>query len=271
PRRGASRAVAGQAACLFAAQVKRWLGSLLQPRGEAGARMTAVRRWTGRETTALRTALRRSLRDFAEHLGVSARTVSKWEAGGVNVCPRPEMQAALDTALSRGGADVRARFALLLQEHDTGDHGTPTRPGGPLAEVSESGAFSGVVAEVERDDMSPLTRRLLMIHSLVAGAGPRVSMEELSWVAAALGRAASPHYTDSPGLGRPASAWAAPVYEAVLDPLAAIACATPMETNGRPDDIGRLRQLVVTATKASLSADHRELARALPALIGQAE
>jgi transcriptional regulator with XRE-family HTH domain len=80
--------------------------------------MTTVRRWTGREATALRTALRQSLRDFAEYLGVGARTVSKWEAGGVKVCPRPEMQAALDTALSRAGAEVEARFMLLLREPD---------------------------------------------------------------------------------------------------------------------------------------------------------
>src|SRR5262249_22603123 len=108
--------------------------------------MTAVRRWTGRETTALRTALRRSLRDFAEHLGGSARTGTKWEAGGGNGCPRPGMQAALGSGLSRGGAGGWARFALALPGADPGDHGTPTRPGGPLAEVSESGAFSGVVA-----------------------------------------------------------------------------------------------------------------------------
>jgi len=49
--------------------------------------MTPVRRWTGRETTALRTALRLSLRDFAEHLGVGARTVSKWEAGWSQCLP----------------------------------------------------------------------------------------------------------------------------------------------------------------------------------------
>ncbi|WP_018785312.1 DNA-binding transcriptional regulator [Micromonospora sp. CNB394] len=43
--------------------------------------MTTVQKWTGRETRMLRHALRMSIRDFAEHLGVSERTVSKWEAG----------------------------------------------------------------------------------------------------------------------------------------------------------------------------------------------
>ncbi|WUW40745.1 hypothetical protein OG271_02525 [Micromonospora rifamycinica] len=40
--------------------------------------------------------------DFAEHLGVSRRTVCKWEAGREAMQPRPEMQAALDTAATQG-------------------------------------------------------------------------------------------------------------------------------------------------------------------------
>ena len=72
--------------------------------------MTTVQKWTGRETRALRHALRMSIRDFAEHLGVSERTVSKWEAGRETVQPRPEMQAALDTALARAGNEVHRRF-----------------------------------------------------------------------------------------------------------------------------------------------------------------
>ncbi|MEW2594309.1 DUF5919 domain-containing protein [Micromonospora aurantiaca] len=72
--------------------------------------MTTVQKWTGRETRMLRHALRMSIRDFAEHLGVSERTVSKWEAGRDAVQPRPEMQAALDTALTRAGNEVHRRF-----------------------------------------------------------------------------------------------------------------------------------------------------------------
>ncbi|QLQ39499.1 DUF5919 domain-containing protein [Micromonospora robiginosa] len=71
---------------------------------------TTVQRWTGRETRALRQALRMSIRDFSAHLGVAERTVSKWEAGQETTCPRPEMQAALDTALSKATEDVRNRF-----------------------------------------------------------------------------------------------------------------------------------------------------------------
>src|SRR4051794_35498372 len=77
--------------------------------------MTTVQRWTGRETRALRLALRMSVRGFASTLGVGARTVATWEADGPKVCPRPEMQAALDTALHRADNEAKARFSLFLE------------------------------------------------------------------------------------------------------------------------------------------------------------
>lgn len=72
--------------------------------------MATVNQWSGRESRMLRQALRLTVRDFAEELGVSPRTVSKWEAGGAAHVPRPELQAALDTALSRATEEQRARF-----------------------------------------------------------------------------------------------------------------------------------------------------------------
>ena len=44
--------------------------------GEAEA-VTVVGQWTGQEASALRQALRLTIRDFAEHLGVAERTVAK--------------------------------------------------------------------------------------------------------------------------------------------------------------------------------------------------
>ncbi len=76
--------------------------------------MTAVRAWTGREACALRAAMRLSIRDFAELLGVGVRTVTKWQARGDDVCLRPGMQSVLDTALERASDEVRARFELIL-------------------------------------------------------------------------------------------------------------------------------------------------------------
>jgi formylglycine-generating enzyme required for sulfatase activity len=76
--------------------------------------VASVERWTGVEVRALRHALRMSLEDFAQHLGVSDRMVSKWEARGETMQIRPTNQAALDTALSRATADVQNRFLKLL-------------------------------------------------------------------------------------------------------------------------------------------------------------
>jgi len=76
--------------------------------------MRTVRHWTGREVRALRAAKRMSIREFAAHLGVSDRMVSKWEAAGEQISPRPVNQAALDTSLRRSSPEVRERFAEFL-------------------------------------------------------------------------------------------------------------------------------------------------------------
>ena len=75
-----------------------------------------VRRWSGREVRALREARRLSIREFARHLGVSDRMVSKWEAAAERIHPRPINQEALDTFLARSSPEVHERFALLVAE-----------------------------------------------------------------------------------------------------------------------------------------------------------
>ncbi|MEU8569144.1 hypothetical protein AB0C51_12415 [Streptomyces pathocidini] len=76
--------------------------------------MISVQQWTGHEASALRAALRMSMRAFAEHLGVALRTVAKWEKLGPDTVPRPDTQAILDTALARADASTRGRFEALL-------------------------------------------------------------------------------------------------------------------------------------------------------------
>jgi formylglycine-generating enzyme required for sulfatase activity len=61
-----------------------------------------------------------SIREFAAHLGVSERMISKWEAGRESIHPRPVNQAALDTCLTRSDPDAQARFSFL-----TGDSLVP--------------------------------------------------------------------------------------------------------------------------------------------------
>lgn len=74
----------------------------------------AVGRWTGRETRALREALRMNVRMFAERLQVRPSTVSGWEHQSTPAPPSLANQAVLDDALKQADPDVRARFALLL-------------------------------------------------------------------------------------------------------------------------------------------------------------
>ena len=76
--------------------------------------MPLVARWTGTETKALREAMRLTLEEFAEKLGVSDRAVSKWEKGGADAVPRMVSQAALDTMLAQADGDERGRFVGLL-------------------------------------------------------------------------------------------------------------------------------------------------------------
>ena len=82
--------------------------------------MTTITTWTGWEANALRKALRMSVTDFAEHLGVARRTAAKWSSRGSDIQLRTQMQAALDTVLGRAPADVRERFEQL-RSTGTGD------------------------------------------------------------------------------------------------------------------------------------------------------
>jgi hypothetical protein len=61
--------------------------------------------------------MRFTVRGFATYLGVTARTVSKWEAAGASCRPRPDNQAALDTALARAETAALQRFTAILREY----------------------------------------------------------------------------------------------------------------------------------------------------------
>ena len=77
-------------------------------------RMVTVQCWTGAETKALRQAMRLSIRAFAAHLGIDARTVNKWEARRGTITLRPDTQALMDTALERAPEEVKARFTQTV-------------------------------------------------------------------------------------------------------------------------------------------------------------
>jgi transcriptional regulator with XRE-family HTH domain len=73
-----------------------------------------VATWTGALVGQFRFAYRQTVEEFAEKLGVVARTVSKWEADP-EFTPPSSMQQILDTALDRAPDDVKARFNLLRE------------------------------------------------------------------------------------------------------------------------------------------------------------
>jgi len=93
-----------------------------------------------------------SVREFAAHLGVSDRMVSKWEAGGEVMRPRPHNQAALDTSLAMANSEARTRFDRLAAgqvvygatvEPSSGVHHLVRHPvDGKLMTLIDAGAYT---------------------------------------------------------------------------------------------------------------------------------
>ncbi|WP_280263627.1 hypothetical protein [Nocardia wallacei] len=78
--------------------------------------MVLGRPWTGFEAVALQEATRKSVREFAAHLGVEMTTVANWRAGLSAVTPRPLTQELLDTLLVQVDSETRERFETILTE-----------------------------------------------------------------------------------------------------------------------------------------------------------
>ncbi|GHC39750.1 hypothetical protein GCM10010348_78860 [Streptomyces anthocyanicus] len=76
--------------------------------------MNVVETWTGRSACLLQQAMRMTNEAFAEHLGISERTISRWHASP-DMVHRTEVQQILDIAHREAKDDVRHRFALLLR------------------------------------------------------------------------------------------------------------------------------------------------------------
>jgi hypothetical protein len=103
--------------------------------------VTTVQKWTGRETLALRQALRMSGREFAARLGITERTIAKWETPGqIKTTLRPSSHAMLDTMLANAPQDARTRFEAALA---TGaSHKTITDQSAPPSGTPSSAADS---------------------------------------------------------------------------------------------------------------------------------
>ncbi|MFB7736210.1 NUDIX domain-containing protein [Streptomyces sp. NPDC056112] len=76
--------------------------------------MELVSTWTGRTACLLQQAMRLTNEAFAERLGISERTISRWHANP-GMTHRTEVQQILDIAYEEAGDTVQRRFALLLR------------------------------------------------------------------------------------------------------------------------------------------------------------
>ena len=117
--------------------------------------MATVQCWTGTQTKALRQAMRLSIRAFAAHLGIDARTVNKWEARGSTITLRPDTQALMDTALDRAPEDVKARFTQAEQHNNQASLFAADSPGLQLAAWQGVSSRSG-----EEHEAVELARRV---------------------------------------------------------------------------------------------------------------
>ncbi|MGW3427512.1 hypothetical protein ACWDHW_06085 [Streptomyces melanosporofaciens] len=70
-----------------------------------------IDQWTSRTASMLQAALRMTNDRYAEHLGVSVRTVSRWNAQP-DLVLKKETQEILETAYERAPEKAQARFAL---------------------------------------------------------------------------------------------------------------------------------------------------------------
>jgi transcriptional regulator with XRE-family HTH domain len=75
--------------------------------------MTVIDQWTGRHARALQAAMRLTSEAFAEHLGISPRTVAKWRKRP-NMVPSAQLQEALDTSLHLASPEAQTRFAASV-------------------------------------------------------------------------------------------------------------------------------------------------------------
>lgn len=130
--------------------------------------MATVQLWTGAETKALRQAMWLSIRAFAAHLGVDARSVNKWEARGRSITLRPDTQSLVDTAFGQASDDVKIRITQTMHS------------GGPQQHTNQIQTIEGLIRRtpIPADDVmhgaprgscdDMMRRELLRLLSMVA-------------------------------------------------------------------------------------------------------
>jgi hypothetical protein len=105
--------------------------------------------------------MRLSIRAFAAHLGVDARTVNKWEARGSTITLRPDTQALMDTALGRAPDDVKVRFTKTVGNsgQEQGENNCHSITDGELLAAWEAGEADRTVS-ADLDEFERFTAAL---------------------------------------------------------------------------------------------------------------
>jgi tetratricopeptide (TPR) repeat protein len=127
-----------------------------------------------------------TVRGFAEHLGVAARTVAKWEAGRAGIQPLPETQSILDSALRCASEEDRQRFDAILTSPQSGE-APESRPFGLLA-VADMPLLPAFEPRAQED---PDVQRREFIATAIAAAG--LPFYDAPGTLAESGRPIAPH------------------------------------------------------------------------------
>lgn len=124
--------------------------------------MTVIDQWTGRHARALQAAMRLSGEAFAEHLGVSPRTVAKWRKRP-DMVPSPQLQEALDTSLNLASPEAQTRFAASIgvpqADQPSLDDSTVDQLHAALGELSR------ILAALQTVDVQPAGRAVVTTES----------------------------------------------------------------------------------------------------------
>jgi len=111
-----------------------------------------------------------SVRDFAAHLGINERMVSKWEAGGDSVHPRPANQQVLDVTLARADETTRQRFQRFASRRGAAppqaDAGSSAGSGGGVHVRPDETGFALSPVTGPADQASAASRRVIQVAFL---------------------------------------------------------------------------------------------------------
>lgn len=164
---------------------------------DTNEQLCIVTAWTGRDAQLLRQAKRLSTRWFATHIGVTARVISMWEAGGREYKPSIASQELLDATLSKTVPVAQARFIkMVLEDHGGRQPGFLALLPGSERYINYSPSLYTLHLGVKSEDPASAYK----IARQIAGLGSDVG--EIDWVNMTLTNRVEPNERDRLFCGR---------------------------------------------------------------------